>query len=80
MHLAQTDYCLVCLMGVGYNCEVQLTLTGTDHPFFPPLEEDATEWHSVNTNYGAIAKAFVREDRKAQDVLGGNAVRILRLE
>ncbi|KAH7091985.1 hypothetical protein FB567DRAFT_435136 [Paraphoma chrysanthemicola] len=54
-------------------------LFGTDHPFFPPLEEDAKEWHSVNANYGAISKAFASDDKKAQDVLGGNAVRILRL-
>ncbi|OAG20377.1 hypothetical protein CC77DRAFT_1040935 [Alternaria alternata] len=55
-------------------------LFGTDHPFFPPLEEDAKEWHSVNANYGAISKAFSTDDKKAQDVLGGNAVRILRLD
>ncbi|EOA90525.1 uncharacterized protein SETTUDRAFT_175543 [Exserohilum turcica Et28A] len=55
-------------------------LFGTDHPFFPPLEEDAKEWHSVNANYGAISKAFATDDKKAQDVLGGNAVRILRLD
>jgi len=55
-------------------------LFGTDHPFFPPLEEDAKEWHSVNANYGAIAKAFAEDDSRAQDVLGGNAIRILRLE
>ncbi|CAO2651787.1 Nn.00g000700.m01.CDS01 [Neocucurbitaria sp. VM-36] len=55
-------------------------LFGTDHPFFPPLEEDAAEWHSVNANYGAISKAFAGDDKKAQDVLGGNATRILRLD
>jgi aminocarboxymuconate-semialdehyde decarboxylase len=38
------------------------------------------EWHSVNANYGAISKAFSIDDQKAQDVLGGNAVRILRLD
>ena len=53
---------------------------GTDHPFFPPLEEDAKEWHSVNANYGAISKAFAGADQKAQGVLGGNAVRILKLD
>ena len=37
---------------------LKLTIVGTDHPFFPPLEEDAKEWHSVNANYGAISKAF----------------------
>jgi aminocarboxymuconate-semialdehyde decarboxylase len=44
------------------------------------LEEDAKEWHSVNANYGAISKAFANDDKKAQDVLGGNAMRILRLD
>jgi len=55
-------------------------LFGTDHPFFPPLEEETKEWHSVNANYAAISKTFATEDGKAKDVLGGNAVRILRLE
>ncbi|EDU43004.1 metal-dependent hydrolase of the TIM-barrel fold [Pyrenophora tritici-repentis] len=55
-------------------------LFGTDHPFFPPLEEGVEEWHSVNANYKAISKTFGTEDGKAKEVLGGNAVRILRLE
>jgi aminocarboxymuconate-semialdehyde decarboxylase len=54
-------------------------LIGTDHPFFPPLEEEAKEWHSVSTNYSAIAKAFKGDDDAAKSVLGGNAMRILRL-
>ncbi|KAF2201009.1 uracil-5-carboxylate decarboxylase [Delitschia confertaspora ATCC 74209] len=55
-------------------------LFGTDHPFFPPLEEDAKEWHSVTTNYAAISKAFEGAIQgSAEDVLGNNAVRILRL-
>ncbi|KAF2502336.1 uracil-5-carboxylate decarboxylase [Lophium mytilinum] len=55
-------------------------LFGTDHPFFPPLEEEATKWESVSTNYSAIEAAFPQDDKAAKDVLGGNAVRILRLE
>ncbi|RMZ70399.1 uracil-5-carboxylate decarboxylase [Pyrenophora seminiperda CCB06] len=55
-------------------------LFGTDHPFFPPLEEGVKEWHSVNRNYEAIAKTFEGEDGKAAEVLGGNAARILGLE
>ncbi|KAF2123056.1 uracil-5-carboxylate decarboxylase [Lophiotrema nucula] len=54
-------------------------LFGTDHPFFPPLEEDAKEWHSVTTNYGAISTAFPGKEAAAEDVLGNNAVRILKL-
>ncbi|KZM18481.1 uncharacterized protein EKO05_0007661 [Ascochyta rabiei] len=70
---------------VGLNAAVEASgadrlLFGTDHPFFPPLEEDAKEWHSVNANYGAISKAFSGSKEKAQGVLGGNAVRILRLD
>jgi aminocarboxymuconate-semialdehyde decarboxylase len=53
--------------------------TGTDHPFFPPLEEEAKEWHSVSTNYSAIGKAFKGDKEAADGVLGGNAMRILRL-
>ncbi|KAF2658639.1 uracil-5-carboxylate decarboxylase [Lophiostoma macrostomum CBS 122681] len=52
---------------------------GTDHPFFPPLEEKAKEWHSVNANYGAISSAFKDDQSQAQDVLGNNAIRILKL-
>ncbi|KAF1835562.1 hypothetical protein BDW02DRAFT_547881 [Decorospora gaudefroyi] len=55
-------------------------LFGTDHPFFPPLEQDTKVWHSVQANYDAIAKTFETEDEKAKNVLGGNAVRILRLD
>ncbi|KAF2686779.1 uracil-5-carboxylate decarboxylase [Lentithecium fluviatile CBS 122367] len=56
----------------------RLLFAGTDHPFFPPLEE-AKEWHSVSTNYSAISKAFEGDGDLARGVLGGNAVRILRL-
>ena len=70
---------------VGLNAAIEASgadrlLFGTDHPFFPPLEEDAKEWHSVNANYTAISKSFSGEDEKAQGVLGGNAVRILKLD
>ncbi|OCK78972.1 uracil-5-carboxylate decarboxylase [Lepidopterella palustris CBS 459.81] len=53
-------------------------LFGTDHPFFPPLEKGAEEWASVNTNYQAINEAFGDEEA-AKGVLGGNAIRILKL-
>ena len=52
---------------------------GTDHPFFPPLEEQATEWASVNTNYQAIRAAFGDDEKSIHDVLGNNAVTILNL-
>lgn len=64
---------------------------GTDHPFFPPLprggdtevreepQEEAGEgrWLSVTTNYKAIADAF--EGDAANEILGGNAIRLLGL-
>jgi hypothetical protein len=53
---------------------------GTDHPFVPPLEEQATEWASVNTNYQAIRAAFGDDEKSMHDVLGNNAVMILNLD
>lgn len=66
---------------------------GTDHPFFPPLEgaedeeeekgasegEGEKQWPSVTTNYAAIKNAFPGDQANVDAVLGGNAVRILRL-
>ncbi|EWC48162.1 hypothetical protein DRE_02266 [Drechslerella stenobrocha 248] len=57
---------------------------GTDHPFFPPLEGDedsqqASKWPSMTMNYEAIRGAFGAEDKLVDAVLGGNAVRLLRL-
>ncbi|OJD30488.1 uracil-5-carboxylate decarboxylase [Diplodia corticola] len=53
---------------------------GTDHPFFPPLDGEETEWLSVKTNYAAIKKAFDGDESAAEAVLGGNAARILKLD
>ncbi|KAF2710091.1 uracil-5-carboxylate decarboxylase [Pleomassaria siparia CBS 279.74] len=53
---------------------------GTDHPFFPPLEKDQKEWHSVNANYSAISTAFKDDKVAAEGVLGDNAIRILKLD
>jgi len=53
-------------------------LFGTDHPFFPPLDGE-TEWLSVKTNYQAISAAFPQDKSTANDILGGNAIRILKL-
>ncbi|KAL8851480.1 MAG: hypothetical protein Q9221_003580 [Calogaya cf. arnoldii] len=48
---------------------------GTDHPFFPPLEEGATGWSSVQRNVAAVAA------HKARDlIMGGNAVEFLGLD
>lgn len=52
---------------------------GTDHPFFPPLDEGETEWPSVTLNSQAVKSAFGEDEKTADAVMGGNAVRILRL-
>ncbi|KAK4106693.1 uracil-5-carboxylate decarboxylase [Parathielavia hyrcaniae] len=53
---------------------------GTDHPFFPPVDGDAEgEWESVRWNVTAVEKALGKGSREAEMVLGGNAVRVLRL-
>lgn len=49
---------------------------GTDHPFFPPLGGETT-WASVETNKIAVSKSLGTEGMTG--VLGGNAVRVLRL-
>ncbi|RPB22574.1 amidohydrolase 2 [Terfezia boudieri ATCC MYA-4762] len=57
-------------------------LFGTDHPFFPPLtnEEGGKEeqWLSVTMNYRAVQEEF--EPKTLDGILGGNAIRLLRLE
>ncbi|KAH0547526.1 hypothetical protein FGG08_000251 [Glutinoglossum americanum] len=52
---------------------------GTDHPFFPPLDTHGDSWPSVQMNYRAIQDAFDGNPKAAEDVLGDNAVRILKL-
>ncbi|KAI9779713.1 MAG: hypothetical protein M1839_007211 [Geoglossum umbratile] len=52
---------------------------GTDHPFFPPLEAKDSAWPSVQTNYQAVKDAFGENQEAANDVLGCNAMRLLRL-
>ncbi|KAM0324340.1 hypothetical protein ACHAQA_008121 [Verticillium albo-atrum] len=56
-------------------------LFGTDHPFFPPLETDEQgTWESVSWNAVAVAKAVGEGTKEADGIMGGNAIRILRLE
>lgn len=55
---------------------------GTDHPFFPPLERSdggEGEWMSVTTNVKGIRDALGKS-KQADLVLGGNAMRVLRLD
>lgn len=77
-------YCSVCslflLPYILLGFWVSLTVIGTDHPFFPPLDgkEDET-WLSVTTNYKAIDETLAGDADAIKAVLGGNAVRILNL-
>ncbi|KAL8671053.1 MAG: hypothetical protein Q9224_007640, partial [Gallowayella concinna] len=48
---------------------------GTDHPFFPPLEDGAEKWMSVDTNLEAVSGCEGKVG-----ILGGNAVELLGLE
>ncbi|OAA67405.1 uracil-5-carboxylate decarboxylase [Cordyceps fumosorosea ARSEF 2679] len=53
---------------------------GTDHPFFPPIEEDVQgPWDSSSLNVQAINEALGRGSRDAAVVLGVNAIRVLNL-
>ncbi|ERS99947.1 hypothetical protein HMPREF1624_03316 [Sporothrix schenckii ATCC 58251] len=55
-------------------------LFGTDHPFFPPLDSDEQgQWESVSMNADAVKNALGDGSEAAAAVMGGNAVRILRL-
>ncbi|GAB7354217.1 hypothetical protein MBLNU459_g4761t1 [Dothideomycetes sp. NU459] len=53
---------------------------GTDHPFFPPLDKSETEWLSVKQNSQAVKSVFGDDEKAADAIMGGNAVRILRLD
>ena len=55
-------------------------LFGTDHPFFPPLDEGEEEWMSVRTNVEAVKAAFGDDDKGAEGVLGGTAIELLGLD
>lgn len=70
---------------VGLGAAVQASgadrlMFGTDHPFFPPLGEGETEWLSVKLNSDAVKSVFKDDEKAAGAVMGGNAVRVLRLD
>ncbi|KAK4156047.1 hypothetical protein C8A00DRAFT_12963 [Chaetomidium leptoderma] len=57
---------------------------GTDHPFFPPVGGEAGDgeegkWESVRLNVEAVDKALGEGSEEAGMVMGGNAVKVLRL-
>jgi aminocarboxymuconate-semialdehyde decarboxylase len=69
---------------VGLKAAIQASgedriMFGTDHPFFPPLEEELGKWASVETNYEGVRAALGDGAKGAEAVLGGNAVRVLNL-
>lgn len=54
---------------------------GTDHPFFPPIEEDDQgPWDSSSLNAQAVAKAVGDGSNEAAAILGLNAVHVLNLK
>nr|4LAN_A Chain A, Uracil-5-carboxylate decarboxylase [Cordyceps militaris CM01]4LAN_B Chain B, Uracil-5-carboxylate decarboxylase [Cordyceps militaris CM01]4LAO_A Chain A, Cordyceps militaris IDCase [Cordyceps militaris CM01]4LAO_B Chain B, Cordyceps militaris IDCase [Cordyceps militaris CM01] len=54
---------------------------GTDHPFFPPIEEDVQgPWDSSRLNAQAVIKAVGEGSSDAAAVMGLNAVRVLSLK
>jgi aminocarboxymuconate-semialdehyde decarboxylase len=52
--------------------------SGTDHPFFPPLDESQKLWMSVESNKKAILGGM-RSTAEAEAILGLNAKEILGL-
>ena len=55
-------------------------LFGTDHPFFPPLDDGAEEWLSVRSNLEAVTEGLRGDEAGIAGVLGRNAVELLGLE
>jgi aminocarboxymuconate-semialdehyde decarboxylase len=69
---------------VGLKAAIQASgedrvMFGTDHPFFPPLEDEGGKWASVETNYAAIEGVLGSGSQEAKGALGGNALRVLNL-
>lgn len=52
---------------------------GTDHPFFPPLKDEGQPWLSVGENSKAIAAVSDGEKHQIAQIMGGNAIRLLKL-
>ena len=54
--------------------------TGTDHPFFPPLDGEGSRWKSVDENLDAIAGVAGWGDEERAKVMGRNAVELFGLD
>ncbi|KIL84416.1 2-amino-3-carboxymuconate-6-semialdehyde decarboxylase [Fusarium avenaceum] len=71
---------------VGLKAAIQASgadrlMFGTDHPFFPPLTSDEQgEWESVSMNAEAVGRAVGEDTADFKNVMGMNAVKILRLD
>lgn len=52
---------------------------GTDHPFFPPLEDEDDTWLSVALNTEAVKAVAGDFDDVTEAIMGGNAVEVLKL-
>ncbi|KAG5658736.1 hypothetical protein KAF25_007289 [Fusarium avenaceum] len=71
---------------VGLRAAIQASgadrlMFGTDHPFFPPLTSDEQgEWESVSMNAEAVGRAVGEDTADFKNVMGMNAVKILRLD
>ncbi|KAF5668902.1 2-amino-3-carboxylmuconate-6-semialdehyde decarboxylase [Fusarium heterosporum] len=71
---------------VGLKAAIQASgadrlMFGTDHPFFPPLTSDEQgEWESVSLNAEAVGRAVGQDTGDFKNVMGMNAVNILRLD
>lgn len=75
----------VAYSGIGLQAAVNAVgedrvLFGTDHPFFPPLDNGAKEWVSVKTNMQAVEEALVGNDPAVAAVFGRNAIELLNLK
>ena len=57
-------------------------LFGTDHPFFPPLRQRMDGmWASVKTNVAGVQEVYGEKEQETMSkILGGNAIRILKLD
>ena len=80
IYLDAVIYAGVPLRAARDSCGEDRLMFGTDHPFFPPLEKDQEVWPSVSTNAVAVDVSSKADSEIKAAIMGGNAVRVLRLE
>ena len=59
---------------------VDRVMFGTDHPFFPPLNDKHGKWLSVESNREAIDGVSDQDQEAAKKILGQNAIKVLGLQ